>query len=478
MKIIFTIVISLLLFNLSFAQIPGIMNYQGLLTDASGVPMPDGNYNLTFRIYDVATAGSALWTEAQLVLVESGVFNAMLGNSTALNLDFDVPYWMGIQVGADPELSPRIELTSSAYTFNSMNSEAVGGNTVSTAAPTTGEVLKWNGSVWAPGSDNAGTSVWTTSGDDIYNSNIGNVGIGTSAPLNDLHIVGGPNYGSIIVAPNSTVNDSSEIILAEDNDYSMGMSLLYNGSLNLLETFGKSGTTIYGPHMSIARNDGATIFSGSSVTFPADAISAPEIDDEPGVGSAIGSGMSLTGTGFDVQLSRSITCPTAGYVLVIASCEVTVVHAAGTTSNAYFGVSDNNIALPANQDIELRLSSTATAATYDFPVTVHGLFSAVAGVNTFYFLAREYNGNFDTYDIQLSLLFVPTAYGTVTPTKFNEGSDNDDDASQAVSLTAADIAAEQAEAQSFNQQRIERELAALRAEIEAIKAASRAETDN
>ena len=34
---------------------PLYFNYQGLLLDNEGNPVPDGNYQLTFAIYDVAT---------------------------------------------------------------------------------------------------------------------------------------------------------------------------------------------------------------------------------------------------------------------------------------------------------------------------------------------------------------------------------------------------------------------------------------
>ncbi|MDC1068277.1 hypothetical protein OAQ99_03855 [Candidatus Kapabacteria bacterium] len=44
----------------AIAQSPQTLNYQGYLTDSSGDPVADGNQAISFRIYNVATAGSAL----------------------------------------------------------------------------------------------------------------------------------------------------------------------------------------------------------------------------------------------------------------------------------------------------------------------------------------------------------------------------------------------------------------------------------
>ena len=40
----------LITFN-TFAAVPGLINYQGKLTDAQGEPLVTGDYNLTFKIY-------------------------------------------------------------------------------------------------------------------------------------------------------------------------------------------------------------------------------------------------------------------------------------------------------------------------------------------------------------------------------------------------------------------------------------------
>jgi hypothetical protein len=106
------------------AQPPQTITYQGLLTDASGSPVADGNYSLTFRIYDAASGGTQLWSETQSsVVVSGGLFKARLGSVTPITVDFDTAYWLEIQVGAESPQIPRIELTSTPYTFMAMDIE-------------------------------------------------------------------------------------------------------------------------------------------------------------------------------------------------------------------------------------------------------------------------------------------------------------------------------------------------------------------
>ena len=96
------------------AQIPQILNYQGLLTDAANTPVPDGNYDVTFSIYNVATGGAALWTETRTAVpVLRGGFSVLLGTTTALTLPFDTSYWLGVAVAPDPEMTPRVRLVAS-----------------------------------------------------------------------------------------------------------------------------------------------------------------------------------------------------------------------------------------------------------------------------------------------------------------------------------------------------------------------------
>ncbi|MFH1197859.1 MAG: hypothetical protein V1720_19315 [bacterium] len=122
MKRLFILFTVLFLFPvIIFCQIPKTISYQGILSDNTGTPVPDGNYNLLFRLYDVSIDGSPLWEEGKLIAVSGGIFNTILGDAAVLNLPFDTPYFLEIKVGSDPALSPRIPLTSAPYSLNTMN---------------------------------------------------------------------------------------------------------------------------------------------------------------------------------------------------------------------------------------------------------------------------------------------------------------------------------------------------------------------
>ena len=101
--------------------------------------------------------------------------------------------------------------------------------------------------------------------------------------------------------------------------------------------------------------------------------------------------------------------------------------------------------------------------------TFHGLFEvAGAGTYTYYFLGDETSGAFTLYDAQLTLLYIPTQYGTVMPTI--KGVAVEETRGQGgPGMTAAAVAAERSESVAANMARVERELSVMRAEFEALK---------
>jgi len=152
---IFTLVFLFVLgFSPANAAIPYTINYQGYLTDAMGSPV-NGTVSMTFSLYTVASGGTALWTEPQNVIVSGGIYSVILGSvSTLTPLAFDVPYWLGVKVGSDAEMTPRVQLTSVGYSFTSdmamdlvcpgcVNFSDIGQN-----GCTANQFMMWSGTAW------------------------------------------------------------------------------------------------------------------------------------------------------------------------------------------------------------------------------------------------------------------------------------------------------------------------------------------
>ena len=111
------------------ADIPRLINYQGMLTDNAGNPL-SGPRDLTFTIYNAPASGTAFWTEAHTAVpIDNGLFNVVLGKTNPVpDSVFNAPErFLGIKVGTDPELAPRIELTSVGYAYRALAADSHGG---------------------------------------------------------------------------------------------------------------------------------------------------------------------------------------------------------------------------------------------------------------------------------------------------------------------------------------------------------------
>ena len=104
------------------------INFQGKLVNLNGTNVTDGTYSIVFSIYNVASGGVAIWTETQAsTSVTNGIFQINLGSVTPLpgSVDFNTDnIYLGMKVGADAEMTPRIQFTSVPQAFNS---EKLGG---------------------------------------------------------------------------------------------------------------------------------------------------------------------------------------------------------------------------------------------------------------------------------------------------------------------------------------------------------------
>lgn len=112
------LVAALIAANCAYAQAPRSLAFQGTLKSASGTPKPDGTYGAVMRIYDAKTGGNLLWLESKSLTVASGLFQTVLGSNTPLPATIafsDKAYYLGVTVGVDPEMTPRIQLSGVPY---------------------------------------------------------------------------------------------------------------------------------------------------------------------------------------------------------------------------------------------------------------------------------------------------------------------------------------------------------------------------
>lgn len=114
------VVAALCVANLSatFGQAPRTISHQGFLTDLGGSPVADDTRPMTFSIYDLASGGTALWSETKSVATSGGIYNTELGSLNPINgVLFNQDLWLGVKVGADPEMVDRTKLTSVPSAF-------------------------------------------------------------------------------------------------------------------------------------------------------------------------------------------------------------------------------------------------------------------------------------------------------------------------------------------------------------------------
>ena len=211
--------------------------YQGYLRQG-GAPLNNPSQSMRFRIYDALTGGTALWDSGALTVnVSNGLFTVQLNPPVSIWTGAD--RFLEIQVGATT-LSPRVRIGSTPYantatllnmfqtgttnpdrmvithspafsnwglqyrdsddSFHFLNNGATVLR-VGLAGPTALQIPAGAGAGRVLTSDASGNAswqplppsatVWAVSGANIYNTNTGNVGIGTTSPAARLDILGG-----------------------------------------------------------------------------------------------------------------------------------------------------------------------------------------------------------------------------------------------------------------------------------------------
>ena len=96
------------------AAVPNKVSIQGRLTNSAGSAVPDGNYVITFSLWDDPVAGSMLASEIQNVSVSGGLFSVNLEYDGEKFASGSVRY-LQYQIQGDPPITPRVLVTATPY---------------------------------------------------------------------------------------------------------------------------------------------------------------------------------------------------------------------------------------------------------------------------------------------------------------------------------------------------------------------------
>ncbi len=223
-----------------------LLSFQGRLTDSLGNPITTGT-NVTFKLYNVSTGGSALYTAGPCVITpdQDGIINVLIGGSgytpTPPSSTYNVlcgneidssiftenpNVYLGITVGSDTEMTPRQQIANVGYAINAETLQGLPPGTTTSTIPfinQDGNLLiavanpgirsTYSSSSFTISSANStviqsaglgdvilqatesGSLKFRTGGNnDSFNrlviDNNGKVGIGTNTPSQDLEVLG------------------------------------------------------------------------------------------------------------------------------------------------------------------------------------------------------------------------------------------------------------------------------------------------
>lgn len=101
------------------ADVPPILNFQGILLESEGGTVADSSYELTFRVYDEPLGGVVQWEETQTVTTEHGLFNTFLGKSVPVpdSVFADAVRWLEIELVGIGAYEPRTQMGSVGYAY-------------------------------------------------------------------------------------------------------------------------------------------------------------------------------------------------------------------------------------------------------------------------------------------------------------------------------------------------------------------------
>lgn len=455
MKLLLITILAVLVLGLAaMAEIPQTVNYQGRILDSNGDPV-DVSKLMNFIIWKDATStasGDKVWESGfQTVDIADGLFSVQLGGSPMPPLPDDLflndtNLYLGVTVDTDDEISPRTRLSSMGAAYQSLRSDssafayAVSDNSVTSASIVDGQV---DGVDLAPDAVTAGHIADGTIGaSDIDNTEVqervtGSCPAGQSIrSINaDGSVVCEVDDGTTYTAGTGLQLLGSQFSIAAGGvtggtggliaDNSITSADIASNAVNSSELASNSVTTTHIASNTITSSDIASsavtsteildlTITNSDISNSA-GINVSKIENESGVAQNVMGANYPVSAPVQTFASRTITCPSPGYVLAVGSATGIMTHIYPTASQMVFGVSDNG-AFDSDQNKVWETPNSAPSGSYYNILSAQKIFPVSAGPHTFNILAGRISGSGSILitDLTLSLVFIPTAYGTVT----------------------------------------------------------------
>jgi hypothetical protein len=240
--------------NHAAAATSSTINFQARLLTAAGNVVPDGQYNVEFKLYNASSSSGSsqgscsgdsacVWTETRVtankVRTVNGYLTVNLGSVTAFGaINWDQDLWLTMNIGGtgtaswDGEMTPRLKLTAVPYAFTA--GKLVGGTGANTTTLNTGTPSGTNtislpaesGTLCIQNSANCGFALSTGSGNYIQN---------TTSLQNANYYVRAASSGSVAGVLQANASGTGDILD------------LRNGSGTLVGSFSSTGAFLLQP---------------------------------------------------------------------------------------------------------------------------------------------------------------------------------------------------------------------------------------
>jgi hypothetical protein len=349
------------------------LNFQARLLNAQGAIVPDGSYNVDFKLYNTASTGGQAqgtcssaclweetWTGANVITVKNGYLSAYLGSITSFptTINWNQPLWLTMNIGGtggspswDGEMTPRIQLTALPYAFTSSQMANYTGTYSQTltfgASPTTNEtiVLPDPGTattqyVCYQGASGCGFLTGTGAGVDLQATTAGTPQTG------NFNVTGTGIVSSLL-----TLNSSSDSldtataggVLSLGNTNATSITLGANTTINANKSLIADGSTILADATSSAtafqvqNTAGLDLLTANSSnsSISTDALSAPGTISAT-IPPVIPTTAAFTGTAGTTSYSYEVVAADANGATTLASPQKTT----AVTANAALGASN------------------------------------------------------------------------------------------------------------------------------------------